>query len=49
MNAKTAKLIRKFCSATKQPYERVKAMWVSSPVRFRKELRKALKLPEHYA
>lgn len=42
MNAKTAKLIRRFSNVTKQPYEKVKALWLSTPERYRKEFRKAM-------
>ena len=42
MNAKTVKLIRKFSLKTKQPYEKVKALWRSTPARYRREFRTAM-------
>lgn len=42
MNAKTAKLIRKFGVASNRNPEILKKLWTSTPRRFRRDFRKAM-------
>jgi len=44
MNAKTAKLLRKFARQTDRNSQSVKRLWNATPTRFRNELRLAMKL-----